>query len=61
MNNIYLFIFMALYLENEYPGLMYEAVKWKMARFSLKVHKIENFFASDFGICVISLIVMSKY
>ncbi len=27
----------------------------------LKVHKIENFFDSDFGICVISLIVMSKY
>jgi hypothetical protein len=28
---------------------------------SLKVHKIENFLDSDFGICVISLIVMSKY
>ncbi len=28
---------------------------------SLKVHRIENFFDSDFGICVISLIVMSKY
>ncbi len=27
----------------------------------LKVHKIENFFDSDFGICVISLLVMSKY
>jgi hypothetical protein len=27
----------------------------------LKVHKIENFFDSDFGICIISLIVMSKY
>ncbi len=27
----------------------------------LKVHKIENFFASDFGICDISLLVMSKY
>jgi hypothetical protein len=27
----------------------------------LKVHKIENFFISDFGICVISLLVMSKY
>jgi hypothetical protein len=26
-----------------------------------QVHKIENFFDSDFGICVISLIVMSKY
>ncbi len=30
-------------------------------RESLKVHKIENFFDSDFGICVISLLVMSKY
>jgi hypothetical protein len=28
---------------------------------TLKVHKIENFFDSDFGICVISLLVMSKY
>ncbi len=27
----------------------------------LKVHKIENFFDSDFRICVISLIVLSKY
>ncbi len=27
---------------------------------SLKVHKIENFFDSDFGICVISLLVMHK-
>jgi hypothetical protein len=27
----------------------------------LKVHKIENFFDSDFGICVISLLVLSKY
>jgi len=25
-----------------------------------KVHKIENFFDSDFGICVISLLVMHK-
>ncbi len=29
--------------------------------FLLKVHKIENLFDSDFGICVISLLVMSKY
>ncbi len=27
----------------------------------LKVHKIENFFDSDFGICFISLLVISKY
>jgi hypothetical protein len=26
----------------------------------LKVHKIENFFDSDFGICVISLLVVHK-
>jgi hypothetical protein len=29
--------------------------------YPLKVHKIENFFDSDFGICVISLLFMSKY
>ncbi len=28
---------------------------------SLKVHKIENFFDSDFEFCVISLLVMLKY
>ncbi len=28
---------------------------------NLKVHKIENFFDFDFGICVISLLVRSKY
>ncbi len=27
---------------------------------TLKVHKIENFFDFDFGICVISLLVMHK-
>ncbi len=27
----------------------------------LKVHKIDNFFDSDFGIRVISLLVISKY
>ncbi len=27
---------------------------------ALKVHKNENFFDSDFGICVISLLVMHK-
>ncbi len=27
----------------------------------LKVHKTENFFDSDFGICVFSLLIMSKY
>ncbi len=27
---------------------------------SLKVHKIENFLDSDFGICVISFLVMHK-
>jgi hypothetical protein len=28
---------------------------------SLKVHKIENFFGSDFEFCVISLLVLLKY
>jgi hypothetical protein len=28
---------------------------------SLKVHKIENFFGSDFEFCTISLLVMFKY
>ncbi len=28
---------------------------------NLKVHKIENFFYSDFEFCVISLLVMLKY
>ncbi len=28
---------------------------------SLKVHKIEIFFGSDFEICIISLLFMSKY
>jgi hypothetical protein len=28
---------------------------------NLKVHKIENFFGSDFEFCVISLLVMLKY
>ncbi len=28
---------------------------------NLKVHKIENFFDSDFGICVISLLVVTKF
>ncbi len=27
----------------------------------LKVHKIENFFGSDFEFCVVSLLVMLKY
>jgi hypothetical protein len=28
---------------------------------ALKVHKIENFFGSDFELCTISLLVMFKY
>jgi hypothetical protein len=28
---------------------------------SLKVHKIENFFGSDFEFCTISLLVLLKY
>ncbi len=32
-----------------------------LSEISLKVRKIENFFDSDIGICVISLLAMSKY
>jgi hypothetical protein len=32
-----------------------------VSNLSLKVHKIEIFFGFDFEICIISLIVMSKY
>jgi hypothetical protein len=32
----------------------------KRRQITLKVHKIENFFDSDCGICVISLLVMHK-
>jgi hypothetical protein len=32
----------------------------RLAGHYLKVHKIENFF-DDFGICVISLLAISKY
>jgi len=39
---------------------MAELVHWKRFLGSLKVHKIENFFASYYGICVISLLVMYK-
>jgi hypothetical protein len=36
--------------------------KGKITKYTpLKVHKIENFFDSEFGICVISLLGMSKY
>ncbi len=38
---------------------MYSKINSKY--YTLKVHKIENFFDSDFGICVISLLVMAKY
>jgi hypothetical protein len=49
---------------HEYSSV-YLPILW--ARYSmsstipLKVHKIEKFFDSDFGICVISLLDMSKY
>ncbi len=33
----------------------------EMSNISLKVHKIEIFFGFDFEICIISLLVMSKY
>ncbi len=36
---------------------------WHEASIALKVHvhKVENFFGSDFEFCVISLLVMLKY
>ncbi len=37
------------------------AAIWYMFFSSLKVHKIEIFFGFDFEICIISLLVMSKY
>jgi hypothetical protein len=40
--------------------LSFSFYKWGIL-IGLKVHKIENFFDSNFGICVISLLVMSKY
>jgi hypothetical protein len=33
----------------------------KMLSMRLKVHKIEKFFGFDFEICIISLLVISKY
>ncbi len=32
-----------------------------VCKIGLKVHKIEIFFGFDFEICIISLLVMSKY
>ncbi len=37
------------------------AIRTAHQRLILKVQKIENFLDSDLGICVISLLVMSKY
>jgi hypothetical protein len=41
-------------------GRMY-VVRTYVRLADLKVHKIENFFGSDFEFCVISLLVMLKY
>ncbi len=43
-------------------GQTLEIAMWQIstAVSVLKVHKIENFLDSDFGICVISLLVMHK-
>ncbi len=43
------------------PYLDLERLTFYIDYKALKVHKIENFFDYDFGICVISLLVMSKY
>jgi hypothetical protein len=42
------------------PALLH-AVITTLLHASLKVHKIENFFGSNFEFCVISLLVMIKY
>ncbi len=44
-----------------YIGAVKVLSAWSHRGLPLKVHKIENFFDSDFGICVIYLLVMSKY
>ncbi len=36
-------------------------VQMRRLAFGLKVHKIEIFFGFEFEICIISLLVMSKY
>ncbi len=43
--------------------LIHEKTRIKKSRDTvpLKVHKIENFFGSDFEFCVIPLLVMLKY
>ncbi len=44
------------------PGRKLPDIQRKLGiKRNLKVHKIENFFDSDFGICVISLLVISNY
>ncbi len=43
-------------------GLIFsEALPLMNTEVNLKVHKIEIFFGFDFEICIISLLVMSKY
>jgi hypothetical protein len=42
-------------------GSLKECMEGKRSGENLKVHKIENFFGSDFEFCVISLLVMLKY
>jgi hypothetical protein len=41
-------------------GDLRKVTAFRCLRQYLKVHKIENFFDSDFGICVISLLFMHK-
>ncbi len=43
------------------PGIRIRTNMSRIPNTALKVHKIENFFDSDFGICVISLLVISKH
>jgi hypothetical protein len=48
------------YLRNTFSNKIHHPIPSKFASL-LKVHKIENFFGSDFEFCVISLLVMLKY
>ncbi len=70
--NFYMLCTYAVYFKQTHFRLMYPGIYGSFFRNvvftkaeswppkALEVHKIENFFDSDFGICVISLLVMHK-
>jgi hypothetical protein len=48
--------------KGDFKGEIFDLLLFTLInRIKLKVHKTENFFDSDFGICIISLLVMPKY